>query len=199
MLIVTTGVRASFDFLLNSGIRTDRGVLVDDTMKTSVENVWAAGDVAQARDFFSDKKILSATLPDAIIQGKIAGRAMAGIEVVSPYPGGVPMNTFNFFGNRAFAIGLSNPEEKGDYEIDTTYLPTAKIYQKMVFKKNCLVGCSTINSLLDPGILLNLIRRRVDMTAVKAEFAANPVQMSRRMMWREWRKEEQERTRDDIG
>jgi len=199
MVIATTGVRACFDFLSNSEIRIDRGVLVDDTMRTSVKNVWAAGDVAQAKDFFSDKKILSATLPDAIIQGKIAGKAMVGTEAISPYPGGIPMNTFNFFGNRAFAIGLANPEEKETYEIDTMYLPTAKIYQKMVFKENCLVGSSTINSLLDPGILLNLIRRKVDMTAVKAEFVGNPVQMSRRLMWKTWRREEQERKRDDIG
>jgi hypothetical protein len=53
--------------------------------------------------------------------------------------------------------------------------------------------------LLDPGIFLNLIRRKVDMAAVKAEFAGNPVQMSRRLMWKAWRKEEQERKRDDIG
>jgi len=79
------------------------------------------------------------------------------------------------------------------------YLPTAKIYQKMVFKDNCLVGGSAINSLLDPGILLNLIRRKVDMAAVKAEFVGNPVQMSRRLMWKTWRKEEQERKRDDTG
>jgi phenylglyoxylate dehydrogenase epsilon subunit len=199
ILIVTTGVRACFDFLVNSEIRTDRGILVDDAMKTSVDNVWAAGDVAQAKDFFSNKKNLSATLPDAVIQGKIAGKAMVGVESISQYPGSIPMNTFNFFGNRAFAIGLANPEEKEGYEIDTMYLPTAKIYQKMVFKDNCLVGVSAINSLLDPGILLNLIRRKVNMAAVKAEFVGNPVQMSRRLMWKTWRKEEQERKRNDVG
>jgi phenylglyoxylate dehydrogenase epsilon subunit len=199
ILIATTGVRACFDFLVNSEIRTDRGILVDDTMRTSVENVWAAGDVAQAKDFFSDKKVLSATLPDAVVQGKIAGQAMVGVKSISPYPGSIPMNTFNFFGNRALAIGFANPEEKEGYEIDTMYLPTAKIYQKMVFKNNCLVGGSAINSLLDSGILLNLIRRKVDMAAVKAEFVGNPVQMSRRLMWKTWRKEEQERRRDDTG
>ncbi len=39
-------------------------------MRTSVKNVWAAGDVAQATDFFSQKKELNAILPDAFEQGK---------------------------------------------------------------------------------------------------------------------------------
>ncbi len=199
ILIVSTGVRASCDFLVNSEIRKERGILVDDYMNTSVGNVWAAGDVAQAKDFFSEKKVLSPSLPDAITQGKIAGRAMVGEEAISPYTGSIPMNTFHFFGNRAFTLGLVHPEEKNDDEIDTVYLPSAKTYQKIVLKNNRLVGVSAINSILDPGILLHLIKRRIDMARVKAEFVRDPVQMSRRLMWRAWRKMEGERKRDDIG
>ncbi len=40
------------DFLAGSGVELDRGVLVDDTMRSSVANIWAAGDVAQARGFY---------------------------------------------------------------------------------------------------------------------------------------------------
>ncbi|NIM97608.1 MAG: hypothetical protein GTO24_05840 [candidate division Zixibacteria bacterium] len=159
-------------------------------MQTSIDNIWAAGDVAQARDFFSDRKILNAILPDAAIQGKIAGAAMAGVEIQSPYPGSIPMNTFNFFNNRAFSIGLSDIEDGTDYETDTVFLPTANHYQKMVFKDGRLVGMTAVNSALDPGIILNLIRRKIDLTKKKAEFARNPVDMSRRLMWKAWRKEE---------
>lgn len=189
ILLVATGVKAHIDFLAGSGIKMDEGVVVDDTMQTSIDNIWAAGDVTQAGDFFSDRKILNAILPDAAIQGKIAGAAMAGVAIQSSYSGSIPMNTFNFFGNRAFSIGLNNLEDRRGHETDTVFLPTANHYQKMVFKNGRLVGMTAVNSVLDPGIILNLIRRKIDLTEEKAEFVRNPVDMSRRLMWKAWRKE----------
>ena len=65
------------DFLEGSGIETERGVLVDEHMRTNVANIWAAGDVAQARGFFTNERIINGILPDAVDQGRIAGMAMA--------------------------------------------------------------------------------------------------------------------------
>lgn len=200
ILLVSTGVKSRIEFLANSGMRIDQGIIVDNYMHTSVENVWAAGDVAQADDFFSDKKILNPILPNAFEQGKIAGGAMAEGEVIAltfpearkkdislAYAGGVPMNTFSFYGNRAFSVGLSALDDELDYEIDKILLPTGCMYQKMVFEDDFLVGLIGINVSLEPGIIMNLIRRKVDIKARKAEFAINPLGVSRRLMWSAWR------------
>ena len=83
LLLVATGVAPVTDFLEGSGVATERGVLVDEHMRTNVANIWAAGDVAQARGFFTDSSIINGILPDAVDQGRIAGMAMAedsGIE-----------------------------------------------------------------------------------------------------------------------
>ena len=53
LLLVATGVAPVTDFLEGSGVATERGVLVDEHMRTNVANIWAAGDVAQARGFFT--------------------------------------------------------------------------------------------------------------------------------------------------
>jgi phenylglyoxylate dehydrogenase epsilon subunit len=200
LLLVGTGVRSRIDFIANSGLHMDKGIVVDNMMRTSVENVWAAGDVAQADDFFSDKKILNGILPDAFEQGKIAGASMAGKEtgilnlpevaekdISFPYAGGISMNTFNFYENRAFSVGMSVPEDEEGYEIDKMVLPTGCVYQKMIFKDSCLVGFFGINVPLEPGIIMNIIRRKVDMRSTKAEFAVNPLGVSRRIMWSSWR------------
>ncbi len=68
LLLVATGVAPVTHFLEGSGVETDRGVLVDDWMHSSAENVWAAGDVAQARGFFDGGKIINVILPDAVDQ-----------------------------------------------------------------------------------------------------------------------------------
>jgi phenylglyoxylate dehydrogenase epsilon subunit len=78
LLLVATGVKPNMEYLAGSQVEHDRGILVSDTMQTSVANVWSAGDCAQARGFFTDAKVMNAILPDATEQGRIAGMAMAG-------------------------------------------------------------------------------------------------------------------------
>ncbi|HNR13072.1 MAG TPA: FAD-dependent oxidoreductase [Thermodesulfobacteriota bacterium] len=197
MVVVGTGVKSRMEFL-SPDVQTGEGILVDNMMRTSAENVWAAGDVAQAADFFADGKILNAILPDAYEQGKIAGLSMAGDpakiaafeeiggDAALSYPGGVGMNTFNFYGNRSFAVGLSLEGEDSGYEIDKTLLPGGCVYQKLVFKNDVLVGAIGINVAMDPGVVMNLIRRKISMGKDKVEFVIKPLDMGRRLMWKNW-------------
>jgi phenylglyoxylate dehydrogenase epsilon subunit len=187
MLLVCTGIRPRTEFLSHSNVKVDEGILVDRKMRTSGDQIWAAGDVAQAEDFFGPSKILNAILPDAVVQGKIAGADMSGGRLDSDYVGGISMNTFNFFGNRAFSIGINDSEDGKTYRIEKTVSPSANVYQKMVFQGNVLVGMTAINSNLDPGIIMNLIRGRVDLEEGCPEFVGNPFNMSRRLMWKLWR------------
>ena len=187
MLLVCTGIKPRTEFLSHSGVKVDEGILVDRKMRTSVDHIWAAGDVAQAEDFFSPSKILNAILPDAVVQGKIAGADMSGGRLDSDYVGGISMNTFNFFGNRAFSIGVNDSENGEKYRIEKAISPSANVYQKMVFQGNVLVGMAAINSNLDPGIIMNLVRGRVDLEEGCPEFVGNPFNMSRRLMWKLWR------------
>ena len=199
MVVVGTGVKSRMNFFTTPDVELGEGILVDNMMRTSVKNVWAAGDVAQATDFFSQKKELNPILPDAFEQGKIAGLSMAGDpavilafeeigqQVALSYPGGVSMNTFNFYGNRSFALGLSLVEEKDGYEIIKKIVPSDCVYQKLVFQDDVLVGAIGINITIDPGVMMNLIRRGIHLNKGKDEFIAKPLDMSRRLMWNNWR------------
>jgi len=51
LLLVATGVKPNMDYLAGSPVEHERGILVSDTMQTSVANVWSAGDCAQAKGF----------------------------------------------------------------------------------------------------------------------------------------------------
>ena len=46
-ILVQTGVRNDLDVAINSGLKTERGIIVDETLKTSDDNVYAAGDCMQ--------------------------------------------------------------------------------------------------------------------------------------------------------
>jgi phenylglyoxylate dehydrogenase epsilon subunit len=188
LLMVATGVKSNMHYLAESGIDVDEGILVDDTMRTTAESIWAAGDVAQAQSFFGDGKRINAILPNAVEQGRIAGMDMVGDPAVRPFPGGLPMNTYRFMGNNAFSVGMSEvPESDEGYEVDPVFLPDKLQYQKLVFKEGRLVGASGINTNTDPGIMLQLIGRKVDLEEVKAQFVASPVDTGRILMSRLWR------------
>jgi phenylglyoxylate dehydrogenase epsilon subunit len=188
LLLIATGVKPNTDFLADSSVDVDQGILVDSRMKTNLENVWAAGDVAQARNFQRTETSLNGILPDAVEQGRIAGTAMAGEIDPQPYRGGIPMNTYSFFGNRAFSAGLTIvSEETGEYQVDLLVSPGRMHYRKMVFQDEHLVGVSTINSELDPGIFSELILRRIDLSDFMEDLVTNPVSTGRFMMSTMWR------------
>jgi phenylglyoxylate dehydrogenase epsilon subunit len=184
LLLVCTGVKPNIEFLAGSGIETDTGILVDDRMRTSAPNVWAAGDAAQARGFWGGK-VVNGILPNAVEQGRIAGLDMADDAEVRPFPGAVPLNTYSFFGQQAISVGRGRAgdglvvAESGDDK--------AGVYRRIVLEGGRLVGIATINDFIDAGIMWQLILRRADLSAVKDKFIADPMLTGRQLMSQLWR------------
>jgi phenylglyoxylate dehydrogenase epsilon subunit len=185
LLVAATGVQPRVECLKGSAVEVDQGILVDEKMRTSVSGIWAAGDVAQARGFFHSARTLNGTLPNAVEQGRIAGMDMVEDPALKAYPGAIGMNTYRFFGHRAFSAGMVKEGE--GCEVEKKSAPDSFRYEKLVFKDDRLVGASGINSDLDPGIMAQLIRRKAYLGDVKARFCASPVDVSRVMMTNMWR------------
>jgi phenylglyoxylate dehydrogenase epsilon subunit len=173
------------DCLGGSGLDTDEGILVDERMRTSAEDVWAAGDVAQAGSFFDETTRVNAILPSAVEQGRIAGMDMVDDPALKPFVGTIPLNTYKFFGHRAFSAGMTLEAE--GLEVEKVYLPESYKYRKLVFSDDRLVGAQGIDCDLDPGVMRELIRRKVRLGDAKAKFRASPVEMSRVLMTANWR------------
>ncbi|MDF1554154.1 MAG: FAD-dependent oxidoreductase [Deferrisomatales bacterium] len=188
LLLLAAGVQPRIGFLEGTGVEVDQGILVDTFMRTSVPGIWAAGDVAQAPGFFDPERTVNATLPNASVQGRIAGMDMAGDPVLKPYVGSGGWNTFNFFGNHAFSLGRAGATESADdIEVETLHQPGSRCYQKLVFENDRLVGVSAINVELDPGVLRELIERRTDLGAVREAFGRDPLNTGRFLMTELWR------------
>jgi phenylglyoxylate dehydrogenase epsilon subunit len=179
VLIVATGVKARVSFLKDSGIKINQGILVDKQMRTNMPNIYAAGDVAEAADFFAGDPGPNPILPAAVDQGKVAGANMAGQP--TDYEGWISMNTFNFFGHRAFSAGLSMSPD-GDYDIWEGNDNAKKQFKRLVFYKECLVGAVLVNMEVDRGVLVHLIRKRADIGAYKELLFERPRDVSRWLM-----------------
>lgn len=185
LLLVATGVRPELEYLNGSGVACDKGILVGDTMQTSVANVWAAGDCAQARGFFTDTPIMNAILPDATVQGRVAGMAMAEDPGIIAYPGGVPLNTYHFFGRHAISVG-SSAVPAGAEEC-TRFDETSGRYLRAIFQDGRLLGMFGVNEFFDGGVMAQLIMRRTDVSAVQDRLFERPLATGRELMSQTWR------------
>ncbi|MCR4431296.1 MAG: FAD-dependent oxidoreductase [Tepidanaerobacteraceae bacterium] len=130
-VIFSTGVRPNADILKDADIQTNRGVIVDSGMRTAVENIFAAGDVAE----YNGK--VYGIWPVAKEQGRIAGLNMAG--AAASYSEIVPSNYIKVFDTDIFSAGDLCRQES-DYAAITDTQPENKIYRKVFLKNNVPVG-----------------------------------------------------------
>ncbi|WP_260295276.1 NADH-dependent phenylglyoxylate dehydrogenase subunit epsilon [Sedimenticola hydrogenitrophicus] len=185
LLLVATGVKPQLDYLKGTSVQVDQGILVDRRMRTDAPHIWAAGDVAQAADFYGEEKVMMGILPDAVTQGAVAAMDMTEDHALKPYIGGVPINTYTFFGQQAISVGQSLAD--ASLEELTRVDEENGRYLKILLRENRLQGISSINQEMDAGIMWQLILRKVDLTPVKDAFIARPLETGRALMSSTWR------------
>ena len=81
--VVGIGVSPRVQLAEEAGLRVDNGIVVDETLQTSAPNVYAAGDVANARHPFYERSIRVEHWANALNQGPAAARSLLGEQ--TPY------------------------------------------------------------------------------------------------------------------
>jgi 3-phenylpropionate/trans-cinnamate dioxygenase ferredoxin reductase subunit len=75
---VGIGVTPRIELAQAAGLETDNGVIVSEALRSSAQNVFAAGDVANAWHPFYERRIRVEHWANALNQGPAAARAMLG-------------------------------------------------------------------------------------------------------------------------
>lgn len=104
LVVVAAGVRPNIGFLASSGVKIDQGILTDEYLQTAQKDVYAAGDVAQAKDLSTGKYEMLAIQPVAVEHGRIAALNMAGRQTV--HRGSLNMNVLDTLGLISSSFGL---------------------------------------------------------------------------------------------
>ncbi|MFQ3549804.1 MAG: FAD-dependent oxidoreductase [Armatimonadota bacterium] len=162
-VFVTIGVRPRIDLVENSGIETNRGILVDKHMKTNIPNVYAAGDIAEAFDpIYQDRRVLP-ILPNAYIGGRIAGLNILGIE--SEYNVGMSVNSVSFFGYPTMSAGFGTQPEGDGFNVKT--ISYDNVYKRFVTKDGKLVGMILCGDVEKAGIITGIMRSGIDISGME--------------------------------
>ncbi|PKK89505.1 MAG: NAD(P)/FAD-dependent oxidoreductase [Candidatus Wallbacteria bacterium HGW-Wallbacteria-1] len=127
-VVISAGIRCNLELAANAGIKVDKGILVDSRMKTSAEDVYAAGDCVQF------DQALYGIWPACLDHAGIAGSNMAGKEV--DYTGTVLSTQLKIAGIDLVSTG----EIDADNKLESKIHIGEDTYRKEVYRDNVLVG-----------------------------------------------------------
>ncbi|MBG0789588.1 MAG: NAD(P)/FAD-dependent oxidoreductase [Desulfovibrionaceae bacterium] len=156
VVIVAAGVRPNMGLAAAANLATGKGIRVDDYMATSNPDIFAAGDVAEAKDLLTGEYTVRPIWPNAYTQGRYAGLNMAGSD--SPYTGGLSMNSITYYGLPTISVGETNVEGKDGYETAIHLDRDNAVYRKLIFKGDVLAGCILIGSIDAAGFYTSFIK-----------------------------------------
>lgn len=160
------GINPDIDYLKDSGLKLNKGIITNEFLETSVANVWAAGDIAEFYDPLFEHYNILGNWANASLQGRMAGINMVGVknafETVSLY-------SINFFNNNLSFLGdtlIDNNTEK----IERVNLEDKKI-ARYLLRNDIIVGASLINLPTQRGIISRLIKDKIKITESKSKLA----------------------------
>jgi len=155
MVIISAGVRPDLELAGSLGLEKDKGVKVDEYMKTSMEDVFAAGDVVEF------KGMTYGIWPAAMEQGRVAGINMTGGSEV--YKGTTMANTLKVAGIDLASAGDIDAEGKRE----TTLYVGEGLYKKVVFDQGRIVGCIMLGDTDGFNSVTRLMSQKTDVSNIK--------------------------------
>ncbi|MCD6393284.1 MAG: FAD-dependent oxidoreductase [Planctomycetes bacterium] len=149
---------------------TGRGILVDEYMRTADEDIFAVGDCAAKRDFYTHKEVPVMLASTATAEARIAGANLYQLKVIRENKGTIAIYSTYIDGKVLGSAGLTeNNARKEGFEIITgsvegvdkhpATLPGAsKIKLKLIFSKKCgIILGGQVAGGISCGEIINLI------------------------------------------
>ncbi|MDR0958135.1 MAG: FAD-dependent oxidoreductase [Clostridiales bacterium] len=166
-LVLAVGVRPNISLIKDADGDIRKGIVTDDHCKTSLDNIYAAGDCSESFDITSAESKVLALLPNAYSQGFVAGKNMAGEETL--YISAMPMNAIGFFGLHMITAG--------SYVGEVIDASDNETYKKFFVKDGCLKGYIIIGDVSRAGIYTSLIKEQVPLDTIDFELIKRKPQL----------------------
>ncbi|UCF95060.1 MAG: NAD(P)/FAD-dependent oxidoreductase [Desulfobacterales bacterium] len=172
LVVVGKGVQPNVQMVRHTSIKANLGILVDERMRTSVEDVYAAGDAAEGNNEITGETEVIATWFNACAQGEIAGLNMAGRP--ARRLGQFRENVTTLMDVVVASMGASKPDY-GQYQelrhVDLKQGASRKLY----LAGSRIVGALLVGNAHDAGVIRHCIANKIDISPWKDRIAAAPL------------------------
>jgi NAD(P)H-nitrite reductase large subunit len=164
IVILAPGVTPNLEICEKTKIKTNKGIIVDNYLKTNIPDIFSAGDVCEAPDGLTGKNNVVAIWPNAYRQGYFAGLNM--INKKREFPGSFVLNSIDLFGISSVSGGIFDVDDN-KYEILLDRNDNSFNYKKIIIQKNRILGYIFINETDKSGIFYGLLTNKVNIKNFK--------------------------------
>ncbi|MCX7795199.1 MAG: FAD-dependent oxidoreductase [bacterium] len=158
-VVVSAGIKSNVELAKGCGLNVNRGVIVDNLLRTSREDVYALGDVAEWNGR------IYGIIPPILDQAKVVASNILGEK--REYAGTVPSNILKVAGIDLFSIGIIDKTE--GYEVLSHLDEKRNIYKKFVIKENKLVGAIVLGDRKNVVSIERLVKEERDISKYKGD------------------------------
>ena len=150
LVVMAIGVKPNTEFLKNTNINMlpNGAIIVDEHGRTSIEDIYAAGDCATIKNLITDEDIYAPLATGANKLGRVVGENLGGIN--STFPGSLASSCIKVLDMEAAATGLTEEKAKAlNINYKTTFISNfnqthyypgrEKIYVKLVYNADTKV------------------------------------------------------------
>lgn len=158
-VIFAAGIQPNAALAKESGIGINRGIVVDDNMKTSVDGVFALGECAEHRG------TCYGLVEPAYEQARVLAGHLAGLSPI--YSGSIVSTNLKVSGVNVFSAG----DFMGGDGTEAIVLNDAKfgVYKKLVIANGALTGAVLVGDTRDALWYLELIRAGGSIAAMRGD------------------------------
>ncbi|HWE63885.1 MAG TPA: FAD-dependent oxidoreductase, partial [Chloroflexota bacterium] len=160
LLCCGLGLNYNHGFMAGTGLHIDLGIITDEFLRTANPDIFAAGDVAEARNLTTGEHEVMGTWDSATSHGKLAARNMLGEHVAFEEPS---VYTSTMFHTKMRVVGKT-PKPHADYAALSHTDITRMTHFKLFFERDSLVGAVSIGDMPRRAELLHLIRSHDPVT-----------------------------------
>jgi ferredoxin-nitrate reductase len=156
-IIYAIGTLPNIELGKTSGLKTNRGIVVNGRLQTSNPNIYALGEIAEWNGQ------LFGITPAAEQQASIAAQSLAG-DLAAVYKGSVVLNILKFPGIELCSVGLTKSPNTTEYEEVLFIDKTNRYYKKCIIRNDRLVGTILLGDKGEFTEFKNLIEKGTELS-----------------------------------
>ncbi len=157
LVVMAVGIRPNASLAKEAGLAVNRGIVVDDQMRTSDPSVFALGECVEHRG------IAYGLVAPLYEMASVLGKTLAGQEAA--YCGSVTATKLKVTGIDLYSAG--DFAEAKDREEVVLRDATRGVYRRLVLKENRIIGAVLYGDTTDGGWFFQLLREGKDIAEMR--------------------------------
>nr|WP_245747459.1 nitrite reductase large subunit NirB [Anaerobacillus alkalidiazotrophicus] len=155
LVVMAVGVTPNIQLAKESGIETNRAIIVNDFLQTNIPDIYAVGECVEHRG------MVYGLVKPLYEQGKVLAKSICHIETEG-YKGSVLSTQLKISGVDLFSVGQLNEDDTS--KTVKVYDELEGVYKKIIFKGNKMIGAVMFGDTSDGSRILDMIIKQKDVT-----------------------------------